>query len=145
MWTKVVNCRVGGQPFHWNSFDRAQLWSVLFCFYFALFYYVYEYFACLDVHASSVCSACGGQRKVLNTLGLELKMVGSCHLGSLNWSWVFWKSNQWSQLMSHLSSHNYLILKIFAVSTYIYFIVFAVLKFNIALISKVLILIFPLI
>lgn len=36
---------------------------------------------CVSVHP--VCNTYGGQESVSDTLGLELKVVGSCHVGGM--------------------------------------------------------------
>jgi hypothetical protein len=37
-------------------------------------------------------------------LEIELQAAVSCHVGGDQWTWVLWKSNQYPQVLSHLSS-----------------------------------------
>lgn len=62
---------------------------------------MYDCFACMDICELCVCSAYRGQKKALNFLELELAVV-SYHVGARNRTWVFWKGNKCSQLLSHL-------------------------------------------
>ena len=40
-------------------------------------FYVHECFACLSVCAAPACSACGGQKRTLDFLELELGLLGA--------------------------------------------------------------------
>lgn len=40
--------------------------------------------------------SCGGQKKVLDLLKLELQMAVSHYVGAGSWTWIFWKSSQYS-------------------------------------------------
>ena len=53
--------------------------------------------------AAHVLSACRGQKRGSNPLGLELQMVGSHHVGSRNQTEVFLKISKHSPPLSHLS------------------------------------------
>lgn len=45
----------------------------MFCYCIKYIYsYVYEYFACMHIYAPHSCSACGQQKRVLDSLELEL-------------------------------------------------------------------------
>lgn len=54
------------------------LWD--FLTFYLVFYYVYGDCACMSVLCSHVCIPCGGHRRALDTLELELQMVVSCHV-----------------------------------------------------------------
>lgn len=51
-----------------------------------------------------VFGACKGQKRVLETLELELQMVVSCHVPVGKQMWVLWKSSQCFSLLCHLFS-----------------------------------------
>lgn len=53
-----------------------------------------ECFVYMCASASQVCSAYRGQKGALNALKLKLNAAVTHHMGSRNWTQVFWKNSQ---------------------------------------------------
>jgi len=70
---------------------------------------------------SWVC-ACPKMYEEVVTLASGLQTVVSCGVGAGNWTWVSWKSSEYSQLVSHLSSPGF---RIHMVVTYGFRIIFS--------------------
>ena len=66
--------------------------------------YVYECTVCMQICAPMSCSAAEVRRGHQIPLELELQTVVSCHVSAGNGTQVLCKSNQYSLLLSHLSS-----------------------------------------
>jgi hypothetical protein len=65
---------------------------------------------CVPVY--DVCSTCGGLKRALGPLELELQVVVSQHVGVEHQTQVLWKSSHWSQLtIEHLSNRYLKVLK----------------------------------
>jgi hypothetical protein len=62
---------------------------------------------CMCTCAVSAPCAYQSQKKVFNPQELELEMVASQHVDSGNWTQVFYKSNEFSKLLSDLFSSYY--------------------------------------
>lgn len=61
---------------------------------------------CMHLYACSMCvpGTNKGQKLVLDPLEEELKMIGCCHEGAGNWTWILCKK-KCSYQVSHLSGH----------------------------------------
>jgi hypothetical protein len=59
--------------------------------------------SCLHMQ-QCVCSACRGQKRVSDPLGLEFQTVVSCLVGAGNWTWVLWSAvgalNHWAKFLN---------------------------------------------
>lgn len=51
-------------------------------------------FVCMHVCGPHVCSAHGGQKRVLDPLGLKLQMAVSHYVGAGHWTGIHWKCSQ---------------------------------------------------
>lgn len=52
-----------------------------------------------------------GQKSVLDLLELDWQRVVSLHVGAGIWTWIHWRSSQYSWLLSHLFSPNSLVIR----------------------------------
>lgn len=59
---------------------------------------------CACLCTTFMSGASRGQKRTSDPLELELQIPVNCHVGARNRTWVFCKSNQCFQLLSHLSS-----------------------------------------
>lgn len=66
--------------------------------------YAWGCFLCMYANTQYLCMVHGGQKRVPNSLKLELQMIVSCYVGPGNWTCVLCKRIQCSQLLSHFSS-----------------------------------------
>lgn len=72
----------------WSSFVLIYLFLKICLFVF----YVYECFACIYYMSTThMCSACRGQKRVLDPLELQLQIFVDHHMGAGNQTWVFGK------------------------------------------------------
>lgn len=71
------------------------------CCYYLYFYFMYMGSACLCICALCECTAYRGQKRELESLGLELQEVVSCHVGGGYWTRSSWRiANPQSSLQS---------------------------------------------
>jgi hypothetical protein len=63
---------------------------------FNVLFYVFDVLLALCLCAKCVTGACGGQKRTLDLLDLELLMTVSCHVGARNRTQVLCKSSQCS-------------------------------------------------
>lgn len=75
-----------------NRLSIVNFLKKILTFFFLL--YGYEGFVCMRICALYACSACPGQKRVLDPLELEIVMDVSHHMGTGNWTQIFWKYSQ---------------------------------------------------
>lgn len=63
-------------------------------------------FPCVHAYAQYLCMVHGVQKRVPNSLKLELQVFVNCYVGPGYWTCVLCKSIQCSQLLSHFSSSS---------------------------------------
>ena len=70
--------------------------AVVFIYLIIFLFYVYEGNACMDVGALMLCNAHGSQKRMSDSLGLEIQTVVSHYVGAGNTTQVFCESRQCS-------------------------------------------------
>lgn len=72
-----------------NSDEKSSYLHIIISIIYDMIYIVYECFACIYACALYVCSTLGGQKKLSDTVELELPVTDPCELPS-----VFWELDQ---------------------------------------------------
>lgn len=66
-------------PLIWWAIEMGQMWySYLFLFFLSSYFMLFEYSVCMNSSSLHECSASRGQKRVLDSVRLELQMVVSC-------------------------------------------------------------------